>query len=275
MQTLKTIAYNHIRRDLLMGSWPGDLVLSPNKVAKKIGMSYTPIREAFRQLESEGLVERVANLGVRPKRFNRQEIEHLFEMRMILEGGAAKIAADKISDEELAHLANLLARQRDMIRQLGRLLESPSKPVERPTIWQDLQGQDLQMEIAKINFKFHTATMSAAQNPRVMKTVSNLRILSSLLRGHVLLPGETPLKQQAKAYYFHTKIFDALKRHDGVAARDWSDRHILNARQHHLAVYDWQQQLAASSQEISHEWPEELLENLDRIQGDITEMKNT
>lgn len=269
MVTLKSRAYDHIREGLLTGNWPASLVLSPNKVAKRIGMSYTPVREAFRQLETEGLVERVANLGVRPKRLDRQGIEELFEMRMVLEGGAAKIAAEKISEQELDHLTDLLARQRGMIRDFGRMLDSPNKRIDRPIVWQDLPGREIHMGIAKINFEFHSATMAAACNQRVMKTAGDLRVLTSLLRGHVLLPGETMMAQQAKAYQFHMRILGALKRHDGNAARDWSDMHIQSARHHHLAVHDWQQQLAITGRDVSVDWPDDLLASLDKIQEDI------
>jgi len=106
-ENLKTKAYNHIRQGLLLGQWPEGTFFSTGKVAKLIGMSYTPVREAIIQLESEGLVETVTNQGIRTKTLNRDELQEKFELRVILESGAAKLAAEKISEGELDGLRKL------------------------------------------------------------------------------------------------------------------------------------------------------------------------
>lgn len=256
---------------MLGGRWPDGLVLSPNKVAKKIGMSYTPVREAIIQLESEGLIEKVPNIGIRPKRLDRQDIEHLFETRMSIEGGAAWFAAEKISDDELNVLAGLLARQKATIRQFTATVASARTSVDRPTVWQDGPGAQFHVQLAQINFEFHVRLIASARNPRFMKITGDLHVLTALLRGHLIMPGDTPIGQHARAYHFHMRILDALKRHDAIAARDWVDNHILNARTHHLAVHDWQQQLSRHGTKLADEWPEALFATVEKIQSSIND----
>lgn len=97
-----------LREEIIQGSLgPGERV-SEEMVARAFGVSRTPIREALRILESEGLiVHRPGRGAVVAELVNAQEAELLFRVRVILEGGLARIAAEKITDGELEHLVEI------------------------------------------------------------------------------------------------------------------------------------------------------------------------
>lgn len=268
IDTLKAQAYHHIRERLLVGGWPVDASLSYNKLAKNIGTSCTPVREAVIQLESEGLLEKHELFGIRPKQLHRTDIEELFELRISLEGGAAKIAAEKITADELMILGDILERNRAMLKDFITNVPNAGVPVDRPTVWRERMAVN-NLDIYTINVEFHTRLLTAAKNARIMKILSNLHILTQLLRGHVIMPGDTLSGPLLREYRFHAKIFQALRNRDGVAARDWMDRHLLNARQHHLAVYDLRRQLTSLGATLADEYPERIVTQAEKIETDI------
>src|SRR5271169_1260355 len=104
LTNLKIHAYEHIRKRLLSGDLAPGASLSPALLAKEIGISHTPVREAISQLESEGLVERLPRLGARVRLIDRRELEELFELRETLEADAAAWAAERISEEQIVAL---------------------------------------------------------------------------------------------------------------------------------------------------------------------------
>ncbi len=265
--TLKAQAYHHIRERLLVGNWPVDASLSYNKLAKNIGMSCTPVREAVIQLESEGLLEKHEVFGIRPKQLNRSDIEELFELRISLEGGAAKIAAEKITDDELMILSHILERNRAMLKDFITNVPNAGLPVDRPTVWRERMAVN-NLDIYTINVEFHTRLLSAAKNGRIVKILGNLHILTKLLSGHVIMPGDSLSGPLLREYRFHTKIFQALQKHDGVAARDWMDKHLLNAKQHHLAVHDLRRQLTSLGATLADEYPERIVTEAEKIETD-------
>ncbi len=258
-ESLKTRAYNHIRGALMEGRWPEGTFISPAKLAKQIGISYTPVREAVIQLASEGLVEQIPKLGVCTRRLTRQEMEQLFDLREILEAGAARRAAERITPSQLADMENL-CRQHGII--LHELRDAARDQNDLPVVEKIWTGPRVE-KLAKLNVIFHLGLMGASQNPPLMKTVSDLHILTRVLRDRVLLPGETYLHRLARDYRFHVEILRALRRRDGQAAAEWTERHVVEARRYHLAVYDWREEQNRTGDTVSlqgQDWPRELLD---------------
>ena len=123
---LKARAYRHIRLALLDGELGDGMFLSPAKLAEKIGVSDTPVREAIIQVESEGLVERVPKLGIRARTLNRQELEEMFDLRIILESGAAKLAARQITGEQLGRLQENCRQHLILLKEVRTLTRNKS-----------------------------------------------------------------------------------------------------------------------------------------------------
>lgn len=96
--------YEHIKSAILSGHvHPGEK-LTEERLAKKIGVSRTPVREALHKLESEGLIKTRRTRGFIVSRDSREEVEELFELRSILEGYTLRLIASTISDETLNQL---------------------------------------------------------------------------------------------------------------------------------------------------------------------------
>jgi DNA-binding GntR family transcriptional regulator len=97
-------AYEHLKASILSGRFnPGERLTEEN-LARELGISRTPIREALHKLESEGLIAPLARRGFAAARDSREEVEELFEIRAVLEGYALRLLCGRISDPVLAEL---------------------------------------------------------------------------------------------------------------------------------------------------------------------------
>ena len=105
-QTLREKILETIRDAILKGTMkPGERVSEPD-LAERFGISRTPIREAFRQLESEGYLEVVPRKGAVVASLSERDIEEFYAIKIILEGFAARMAADKLTAKEIERLEN-------------------------------------------------------------------------------------------------------------------------------------------------------------------------
>jgi DNA-binding GntR family transcriptional regulator len=115
---------------------PGDR-LRETDLAERLGVSRTPVREAIRLLETDGIVTHVPRLGATIRTLDYAEVMELYEMRAVLEGTAARLAARAASEIEIDELF-------DMNRELERLGNDP--------------------EAFVLNRQFHAALLDAAKN---------------------------------------------------------------------------------------------------------------
>jgi DNA-binding GntR family transcriptional regulator len=100
-----------IRADIMSVKIPPDTHLSVDHLARELGVSQTPIREALGMLEADGLVIRQHLIGYSTgPRLNREQVEQLYEIRLLLEPAAAGRAARRMSDQALGELAALAHR---------------------------------------------------------------------------------------------------------------------------------------------------------------------
>jgi DNA-binding GntR family transcriptional regulator len=103
---------------------PGARLLEPS-LAKEMGTSRAPVREAIAELEREGLVVKEANRGARVAELTEQTVREVAEVRGLLEGAAASLAAERLTPADLEALEALAAGMRDAARrgEYGRLVE--------------------------------------------------------------------------------------------------------------------------------------------------------
>jgi len=94
-KTIRRKIYEHLREQLLNGEIPPSQHLIEAKIAKDLGTSRTPVREAFHSLELEGLIESIPRVGYVVKSTSEQEVEEICEIRMAIEGVAARWAMEK------------------------------------------------------------------------------------------------------------------------------------------------------------------------------------
>lgn len=102
--SLTSKIFNIIRDDILNGKYSEGEKLVEAKLAEELGVSRTPVREALKQLELDGMVENIPNRGVIVKGITKQDIQDIFTIRTAIEGIAAAWAVERITEEELQDL---------------------------------------------------------------------------------------------------------------------------------------------------------------------------
>jgi DNA-binding GntR family transcriptional regulator len=197
--------YASLRGGILDGTYPEGARLGEVELAETLGVSRTPVREALRRLGSEGLVETLLNKGARVRTWSEQELDDIFDLRALLEGHAAALAAPAVSDESLAAMAGLLAQMEAAVGAGGA------------------PDYDL---IAGLNGQFHAAVVGASGNallPEVAQTFVHVPIVVRTFRRY----SPERLRQSMRQ---HRELLDALTRHDAVWAEAAMRVHILSAR---------------------------------------------
>lgn len=118
--TAQQHAYSYVREKILSGDYAGGMRLDPAEIAQAVGVSRMPVREALRQLDSEGLVVMRPNRGALVTRLTPLEVEELFEIRAVLEALAVRFAVAELTEDALSELEALKGKM-DRVRHDPRL----------------------------------------------------------------------------------------------------------------------------------------------------------
>jgi DNA-binding GntR family transcriptional regulator len=199
----------HALRDaILEGRFHAGARLRQTRLADQLGISRTPIREALVRLQDEGLVELTAGGGVRVKLLDLDEAVELYELREVLDGLAARLAAYRADAAALARLERALQR---MARCVAR--------------------RDANQWFGA-HVAFHEEIVRAAGNRPLGRLGSIVRL--SIRRFHPLLLRTG--HRLARAYDEHRAIHAAIAAHDGERAERLARAHIASAREIVLKV---------------------------------------
>lgn len=247
---LRERAYQYLSEQIVSGALPAGSQVSELSLAKAIGISRTPVREAIRRLVHEGLLEQKPRFGTLVRSPDRQDIVEVFEEREALEGYAAGLAAERISDDDLARLERLCA---EMARQAEALDSSGST-----------LGADALHRFLTADMGFHLLLLRAAGNRRIMKIVAESRMLSRVFGTPRQEHNRTVVAETCK---HHDRVLRALKRRDAVAAQRCLIEHIHASKERALAHYDRTQ---AQRNAIPLGLPPALLTELDRIEQGLS-----
>ncbi len=198
--SLGEVVYAQLRQRVVDGQLRPGVRVRESELATSLGVSRTPVREALGRLQSEGLLTYQARGGAVIAELTPQRVLELYSVREILEGAAARFAAQYASDEEIRLLRELLDQQRSA-------------------------GSD-SAALAKLNRTFHEI---------IYRMAHNHYLLDILQRGQdhlVLLVKTTYLapKRAESAYVEHSEIVNAIARRDPDMAELTARRHIREAR---------------------------------------------
>jgi len=257
---LKNEAYRLIRKEVIEGQWPEDRVLSTVRLAKACGTSLGPVREAITQLETEGLVEKVENRGIRPRRLSLDELKQMFELRLFLESGAAELAAERITQNQIQRLTDTIMEHRSILHEVRQRVQTGQASEE-----ESFQSGYFQ-KAGELNVKFHLTVIEASENLQMMKLISDLHILSRLLRGWLIPAGETYLGRNLRDLRFHHQILHGLKQHDPSLASQAMRRHLRDAMIHHIKAHD----LYIKIKEGHGAWSTTYLQNVSEMETRIS-----
>jgi DNA-binding GntR family transcriptional regulator len=114
--SVRKLAYNNLKSDVLAGRFnPGER-LAEEHLAKSLGVSRTPVREALHKLASEGLVKPLESRGFSVARDSREEMEDLFDIRAALEGYAIRLICECISENSIDGLQDLIRKAENALK---------------------------------------------------------------------------------------------------------------------------------------------------------------
>jgi DNA-binding GntR family transcriptional regulator len=198
--TKSDLAYTRVRALILTGRLAPGAVLHQASLAKEIGMSTTPLREALRRLRQEGLVSLDAHRDARVAPLDAAEARELVELRQSLDALAASLAAGRRTEEELVEIAAVLAG-----------LESlPSNP---------------SVEQLDHHRRFHAAIYRAAHNTLLADALDGLWDKSDRYRVHAL-GAERDERDRTRSAEEHRLLFAAVRDGDSEAAAAVMRRHV-------------------------------------------------
>lgn len=106
-QTLRESIADSLRDSIIQGALKPGIKISEPALALKFGISRTPVREAFRQLDSEGFLHILPRRGARVAPISEKDVREFYDVKAVLEGHAAKLAVERLSDKELEKMESL------------------------------------------------------------------------------------------------------------------------------------------------------------------------
>jgi len=196
--SLRERVFKSIREAILKGEYKAGDVLRETIIAKELNVSRTPVREAIRQLELEGLVYSIPNKETVVSGVSEEDVHDIFLIRSRLEGVAAKKAAECITQEEIKEIEEVLELTR-FYAQKGDVTR-----------------------IGELDHRFHDLIYIAAKSKIMKQVLSDFHTYVQKTRiASIGVPGriEGLLKE-------HTAIFEAIKAQNGKEAEKLMNQHI-------------------------------------------------
>lgn len=200
-RTAHELVRDTLRQAILRGALPGGSRLVQAEIASRLDVSTTPVREALRDLASEGLIQLDAHRGAIVRELDLDDVREIYDLRMLLEPEALRRAAATISEEELEHAAAL---QQQMDTETD------------PGVWADL------------NREFHAMLVRASRSPRLIAILQNLRDSAA---PYVGLSLQTHARQRKVANEHHRGLLEALRARDPEPAARIAREHLESTLQ--------------------------------------------
>ena len=211
----KTVAYEHIRKKLMLRRLkPGDMV-SELGLSKEIGMSRGPIREAICQLQSEGFIRKMEGYGAFIPVLSVKEVRELYRVRAALECMAAADAAESIRPAEIEKLLECCRTIRKLAVEARR---RNLKTFDEELLYRYLLA----------DATFHMTIIDASENKLIRRVVGDLHIMSRSLVTN-LEREFAPLASLSLDYLKHYRLIRPFQKHDPQEAGELMRRHILDS----------------------------------------------
>jgi DNA-binding GntR family transcriptional regulator len=193
--------------NITAGEW-----LVESHIAETLGISRTPVREAIHKLEREELIERQPRGGFTVLGLNRSDIEETFGIRSVLEGYAARLAAEKHKKEEL--------------EPLEKKIKEFQKALDRKKM----------NELTAINTEFHDLLYALSKSPKLISIINSLR--DQIYRFRKMNLKEE--KFAATSNQDHIQMLQSIRNHNAEGAERLTREHILKGREIVLKEFDKQ-----------------------------------
>ena len=196
--TLRDVVFHTLRRGIMQGDLkPGERLMEI-KLANRLGVSRTPIREAIRMLELEGLVVMIPRKGAQVAEITEKDLKDVLEVRMGLEELAVKFACQRITEEQLDNLYHA------------------SRKFEEAVKREDLT------ELAQADVDFHDLIYKATGNERLVQLLNNIREQMDRYRVEYLKEEEI----RGSLVQEHDTLLEKLSQRDLEGAKQVTQSHI-------------------------------------------------
>ena len=206
MSTSGARAYQTIRQCIVNGQFgPGER-LKEDVLTGLCGMSRTPVREALRRLATEGMVTMTPNAGAQVMAVGAQELEEIYALRAMIEGHAARRAAQNISPLQIARLAELAAQMEDVVAEGGDALHT---------------------RFTACNGEFHRVILDAAMSPRLSAMAALVIAVPLTLRTLARYSAD----DRRRSLRHQRELIDAFQTGDGEWAESVMKSHVHAAFQ--------------------------------------------
>lgn len=197
--SLRGRVFNKIREDILSGKYSHNEELKETAIGMELGVSRTPVREALRQLELEGLVSIIPNKGAYVNGISEKDIHDIYIIRSYLEGLCARWACDNITQVQI-----------DELEEIVYLSEFHAK-------------KEHHEQIVELDNKFHQMIYDASNSKILNHVLSDFHHYVQRIR-KITLASETRATNSNKE---HTAILEAIKQRDGEKAERLAHEHIM------------------------------------------------
>lgn len=204
---VREAVFARLRQAILSGELAAGSRLVERELAEQLGVSRTPVREAFRKLEQEGLVAQFGRRNLIVRELSVEEVREILAIRAVLEGLAAELAAQRARPEQLAAFGSLLERMETA-----------------------LAAGDT-AELGVLNERFHGTLYAAAGSRRLSGMLDGLREQAGMFaqRGY-RVPGRA-----ARAVAEHRSIVAAIAGRDPEAAQRAAQQHVWRSEDNLVA----------------------------------------
>jgi DNA-binding GntR family transcriptional regulator len=205
VRTLADRALDQIETAIMKGDLAPGTRISEVLLAKTFGISRGPLREAIRRLEGRGLLELIPHVGARVVTLSVDDLLEVFDIREALEGMACRLAAERMTDSEIAAVEAVLERHSD-----DEALRAGEAYYQQPG-----------------DYDFHYRIAHGAKNRRIVDLLCGE--MYHLIRIYRYRSGAVP-GRAPQAFDEHRKILAALQARDGALAETLMRAHIRRAR---------------------------------------------
>ena len=195
-----------IREDILKGRYKENDELREIAIGKELGVSRTPVREALRQLELEGLVTIIPNRGAYVTGISHKDVRDIFAIRSFLEGLCARWAAENITDEQLDGLEEILLLSEFQVnREIGTNAD----------------------QVTALDGKFHAALYEASGSRMLSRVLTDLHNYVQVARKTSFISEE----RARRSIREHRQILRAIRDRDAETAEQLANEHIMHVMQ--------------------------------------------
>lgn len=204
--SLRGKVFHKLREDILNGKYKQNEELREAAVGEELGVSRTPVREAFRQLELEGLIQMVPNKGAYVTGITLKDVQDIYMIRSLLEGLCAKWATEHITEEQLSEME------------------------ENIYLTEFHQKKGHMEQFAALDNRFHEIMYEACNSKILEHTLKDFHQYVYRVRKKTLANGT---RGEASCRE-HKEIMEAIKEKDAKKAQMLANKHMINAYENML-----------------------------------------